>query len=252
MTLYTFDIIVEGLEPGCDDTTFDAVAAQLFEAGVEDGILGVRGGQPYVAFEREAESLLLAAGMAIFEVERAGTALRPVRVEADDLVTVAEIASRLELSAEAVRLHSHGRRRGGGFPAPRVTAPVKQWSWDEVAQWYGAAEDSGTGEALRVLNAYLTLSSHLRASTGIGRQHRLDAMLVTLLAEPASRGTGRREDHCAPSHELRVQKHGARPDGTVVGRARMRRAPADVLTPAERPSQSAGTGLIARPGLVRA
>lgn len=85
MTLHTFDIIVEGLDPGCDDTTFDAVATRLFEAGVEDGILGVRGGQPYVAFEREAESILSASGMAIFEIERAGTVLRPVRVEADHL-----------------------------------------------------------------------------------------------------------------------------------------------------------------------
>lgn len=60
-----------------------------------------------------------------------------LRVEPDDLVTIAAISERLGRSHESVRLLAQGRRGPGGFPAPagRVDQKTQVWRWSEVTKW---------------------------------------------------------------------------------------------------------------------
>jgi len=237
MNTYTFDIIVEGLSPGCSDEEFDSVADQLLDAGIEDAILGVRGGCTYVSFERPGQSLVQAAASAIVDLKRSGTALQSIRFESDDLATCAEIAARVGMSPETVRLHAQGKRRGGGFPSPRVLKPVKQWSWSEVALWYGVEADSAAREADTIVNSYLALSTQLQRVSAQGLQPHLDRVLIALLVEPTATVEVTASE--CPRVALRLQKHGPRKNkGRPIDRTAMRKAPSESNTPAEQPMPS--------------
>lgn len=60
----------------------------------------------------------------------------------EELVTVGDIADRLSLAHETVRLWSVGKRRASGpaFPAPRATlgserTAMNVWAWSSVVEW---------------------------------------------------------------------------------------------------------------------
>jgi hypothetical protein len=88
-------------------------------------------------FTRSAESLHQALSSAMADVARSGTNLRVLRVEPDELVTVAEIARRIGQSRESVRLYALGRRGPGNFPPPLTGATQKTalYRWSDVATW---------------------------------------------------------------------------------------------------------------------
>lgn len=69
----------------------------------------------YGDFHREAGSFTEAVLSAIHAVECV-PGLRVLHVEPDELVTASEIADRLKLSKEYVRLLANGERGGGAFP----------------------------------------------------------------------------------------------------------------------------------------
>lgn len=83
---------------------------ELYEAGCDDATFGTVDGVHYSDFDRAAETLADAIASAIHEVEPM-PGLRVRRVEPDDLVTAAEIASRLHRTRESVRLLV-ARKRG--------------------------------------------------------------------------------------------------------------------------------------------
>ena len=89
-----------------------------FNAGLDDALLGVRDGVPFLDLDRDAPSLLDAVVAAIREVEGAGLGLSVLRVEPDELVNTADIAKRIGRTRERVRLLVAGQRGPGGFPAP--------------------------------------------------------------------------------------------------------------------------------------
>lgn len=64
-----------------------------------------------------------------------------LRIEADDLATMADVAKRSGRTAESIRLLVNGRRGPGGFPpaAGRIDARTKVWRWVDVAQWFEEA-----------------------------------------------------------------------------------------------------------------
>jgi transposase-like protein len=125
---------------GCDD------------AAVETGPLGTR-----IDFAREASSLAEAIGSAVRDVEKA-PGLRAVGVACDNMVTLRDIAERIGVDRETVRLWATGQRGPGGFPAPELITPAgeKIWDWDQVAPWIGqhqhrAAFEIGRAEAKRIM-----------------------------------------------------------------------------------------------------
>ncbi|MFI5392271.1 MAG: helix-turn-helix transcriptional regulator [Myxococcota bacterium] len=127
---HTFTLIVEG--PVDDDSVLDA----LFDAGCDDATFGSVDGIGFADFQRDARSFLEAVRSAIRAVGSVPQ-LRVVRIEPEDLVTVAEIARRLGRSREGVRLLITGARGPGGFPAPiaRIRSRSPMWRWTDVARW---------------------------------------------------------------------------------------------------------------------
>jgi hypothetical protein len=162
MPEYEFTVVIEG------DLTDEDVARALFEAGCDDGTFGVIDGMGYGDFIREATSFANAVLGAIRQVESVGS-LRVLRVEPDDIVTMADIADRMERSRESVRLLIAGRRGPGGFPSP-ISHGIERgrlWRWSDVAAWLEQLEPDEIEAAhfTAAINAALELRRHLPVMT---------------------------------------------------------------------------------------
>jgi hypothetical protein len=158
----SFTLFLEGA-----DVFEDGHTDALFDAGCNDAVFGERDGAQYAVFDREAESFGAALASAIDQVTSAVSGLTVVRVEPDELVSMAAIAERVCLSREQVRLLSLGKRGPGGFPAPvsYVDRRTRVWLWPEVARWFRKNGKANTemgegGDLVAALNAALALRGH--------------------------------------------------------------------------------------------
>ena len=135
MTEYEFTLVIDG------DLTDEDVVRELFEAGCDDATFGVTDGAAYGEFMREASTFADAVLSAIHQVESVRH-LRVRRIEPDDIVTMSEIADRLDRTRESIRLLIAGKRGRGGFPAPISHARDRGrlWRWADVADWLDALE----------------------------------------------------------------------------------------------------------------
>ena len=96
--------------------------------------------------------------------------LQVVRIEPDELVTMAAIAKRSGLSREYIRLLSSNQRGPGGFPAPVTYADHKTrlWHWPDIAHWLTEHEkakvevDAHAADLVAAMNAALDLREHAR------------------------------------------------------------------------------------------
>ncbi len=61
----------------------EALGNALFEAGCDDGTLGVSNGEPFVLFHREASDLESAIRSAVADVQKAGCVVDCVKIERD-------------------------------------------------------------------------------------------------------------------------------------------------------------------------
>ena len=164
-TIHSFTIFFSGADV-LDDEQFDA----LYEAGCDDALFGVRDGAQYGAFDREANSFSEALASAIKDVSTAVPGLQVVRIEPDELVTMAAIAKRSGLSREYIRLLSTNQRGPGGFPAPVTYADHKTrlWHWPDVAHWLTEHErakvdlDAHAADLVAAMNAAFDLREHAR------------------------------------------------------------------------------------------
>ncbi|MCK1652983.1 hypothetical protein IVA88_16295 [Bradyrhizobium sp. 149] len=79
---------------------------------------------------RWADALWSAVG----DVQNSGATVR--RVEPDELVTLADIARRAEMSRAAISNYFAGTR-GEGFPVPvaKIGSDNPLWRWSEVSAW---------------------------------------------------------------------------------------------------------------------
>ena len=164
-TIHSFTIFFSGADV-LGDEQFDA----LYEAGCDDALFGARDGAQYGAFDREADSFSEALASAIRDLTSAVTGLKVVRIEPDDLVTMAAIAKRSGLSREYIRLLSTNKRGPGGFPAPVTYADHKTrlWHWPDVAHWLTEhqkaklALDAHAADLVAAMNAAFDLREHAR------------------------------------------------------------------------------------------
>lgn len=146
----------------------DAAANALFAAGCDDAVFGERDGAQYAAFDREAASFREALVGALEAITNAVPGVRVVRIEPDDLVTMAAIAERTQVSREYVRLLMHGERGPGAFPPPvaYVDDRTRLWQWPAVAEWFNEHElartqiDAEAAELAAALNATWDLLAH--------------------------------------------------------------------------------------------
>lgn len=131
MKPYQFTVIASGLDAHASN-----FEDRLYEAGCDDATVSLQKGAIVLDFHREAKSFGQAVDSAIGNVEKAGG--RVVRVEPDDLVSLAEIAHRTGLSRAAVSHYAAGKRGDARFPPPtvRVTTDSPLWDWVEVSRWF--------------------------------------------------------------------------------------------------------------------
>ena len=157
MKIYNFRLILRGFSE-----ITDKVENSLFDAGCDDGHLGMIDGVGFLEFDREAESFIEALCSAIENVEEAD--YRVVRIQPEELVTAAEIARRSVRTRASVSWLISGERGPGTFPPPVSNLDTKSplWRWSEVARWLseyegGAADVAEEAEDLAFLNDLLSL-----------------------------------------------------------------------------------------------
>jgi len=140
--VYSFSLILQGASELTPE-----IADALYEAGCDDALVGTRDGVLFAEFDREAPSSAEAIISAVRQIESAGVGLIVVRVEPDELVSAAEIADRVGLSRETIRLYAMGRRGPGTFPPPvaRLRNRSPFYRWTDVAPWL--AHHGGTASA---------------------------------------------------------------------------------------------------------
>ena len=158
MNTYTFTLVIDG------DAGTDERINALFEAGCDDATFSHGSTISYGDFDRDADNLLDAVLSAVEAVESVeGLSVR--RVDEDDLVTVNDIAERLDRSRQSVNQLIAGDRGDGTFPQPlnRTRGHGRVWSWSEVAEWAGADFDAETSAVLQAVNGGLALRRAGRA-----------------------------------------------------------------------------------------
>jgi hypothetical protein len=169
---HAFTLIIEGRIDDAD------VLDALFEAGCDDATFGTIDGVGFGDFHRSARSFLGAASTAIRQVDSV-PGLRVVRIESEDLVTMAEIARRLGRSRESIRLLAADARGPGDFPPPvaRIRSRSPLWRWVDVATWAEGALGRGDPEAGLVasINAALELRRR-RSELGNRARRFVDAL----------------------------------------------------------------------------
>jgi hypothetical protein len=183
-TIHSFTIFFHGAD-ALDHKHLDA----LYEAGCDDALFGVRDGAQYGAFDREAASFSEALASAIKDVTAAVHDLQVVRIEPDELVTMAAIAKRSGLSREYIRLLSTNQRGPGGFPSPVTYADRKTrlWHWPDIAHWLAEHHkakveiDTHAADLVAAMNAAFDLREHAR--------HLHDKHDLALISQALGEGT---------------------------------------------------------------
>ncbi len=129
-----FTLALEGIGSLTDEQ------AEGLHARLPDATLSERDSLVRVSFDREASSFPKAVLSAIRGLEQCG--FRVARIETDDLVGMADIASRTHRAREGVRLLAEGRRGPGKFPPPVqvVSGRLKLWRWPDVEHWFAQYE----------------------------------------------------------------------------------------------------------------
>lgn len=191
---YSFTLFIEGLDV-LSDTHVDA----LHEARCDDATFGARDGAAYAIFDREAESFGAALRSAMADILRALPQARIVRVEPDDLVTMATIAKRCGRTRESIRLLANDDRGPGGFPPPvaYVDDRTRLWRWRDVGSWLNEHQkaklelDTEAADLVASINAAFDLRDH------VGRLQPGDRALIDEILADCRLNSSRAGPHAA-------------------------------------------------------
>lgn len=137
--VFEFTLVLDGV----DEKTKN-LEDKLFEAGCDDALINFRNGTVYLDFDREEDSLENAVLSAIQAVESCGLGAKVIRILPDDLVSISDIAKRLDKDRQLVSLWVKGERRDkrSPFPAPvlKLSEKSPMWRWYSVVKWLNEQE----------------------------------------------------------------------------------------------------------------
>lgn len=132
---WDFTLVLSPLPPEEEDN----IVGALIAAGCDDATLYSRQGRSFLTFSRPAASFGEAVISALRDLRKADIGAVIEGVDECNLVTLSEIARKLQLSRQAVHSFSIGKRGPGGFPPPACHISDKRrsalWRWCEVAEW---------------------------------------------------------------------------------------------------------------------
>lgn len=117
----------------------DDLSVCIYETIDEVSLMGPDEDGSFLAeFDMHAPTLPGAVARALRDLMRTVPQAVVLRVEEDDLASMADIARRCGRTAESVRLLVNGRRGPGGFPpaAGRLDSRTKVWRLTDVAAWF--------------------------------------------------------------------------------------------------------------------
>jgi hypothetical protein len=124
------------------DRSAKELSVQIYERIEDASLMGPDGdGSFLLEFDRRATSLPRALTSALHELLRVLPEAIVLRIEDDDLATMADIAKRSGRTPESIRLLVNGRRGPGSFPpaAGRLDTRTRVWRWADVAHWFEQA-----------------------------------------------------------------------------------------------------------------
>lgn len=186
MATWEFTLVVDGV-----DLQDEELIDRLFEAGLDDATVSRTVGVQLIDVAREADTYAQALLSALRQLRAAAPGARVVRVEPDQLVTMAEIAERYGRSRESVRLLMAGERGPGGFPAPlsHGAKRTRLWRWSDVLAWFRTrlgeepvGDHRGAGDAAEQTNAAVNARlewEHYRAGLDEADRRALDELLAS-------------------------------------------------------------------------
>ncbi len=130
---YQFTLILDGVDektPHLEDV--------LYEAGCDDALINYKNGTVYLDFDRVGTNLESVIMSAIKDIESANIGAVIVSVAPEHLVSLSDIAERLNITRQAVSLLMQGIRGAGDFPKPILKIAHKSplWRWSAVAEWF--------------------------------------------------------------------------------------------------------------------
>ncbi len=132
--IYEFTLVLDGV-----DENTQSLEDALFEAECDDALINFRNGTVYLDFDREGSSLEEAVLSAIQAVEGCGIGAKVIRTLPDDLVSISDIAKRLNKDRQLVSLWVKGERRQQGLPFPPPVLKLSEksplWRWYLVVKW---------------------------------------------------------------------------------------------------------------------
>lgn len=157
MPSYQLNLVFEGIDLDDDD-----LVERLAELpSVEWRSQGLRA---FALATVDAVDGLAAVQTVLADIQAKAPGAIPVSAD-EDFVAISDIATRVGVSREAVRLWANGSRQSN-FPSPRgvVGDATKIWAWSDVNEWLRANVDLGdpylflsTLEAAQVTEAFRRL-----------------------------------------------------------------------------------------------
>lgn len=130
MNEYEFSIVIR-------DADFSDLKVHdlLFDNGCDDALICANNDTVYLQFTREANSAFDAITSALANIKDAG--FNDLIVEEGQAITISEIASKAELSRQAIHNYVQGRRGDSKFPKPiaGLSSNNPLYNWYEVAHW---------------------------------------------------------------------------------------------------------------------
>lgn len=180
MTEWDFTITLDG--PELDDDALD----RLYEVGL-DATYSYVDGVGYLDVTRQADRFVKAIVPSITQLDRAGFTIR--HIDWGELVSQADIARRLDVARETVRLWALGERGPGGFPpAAAGDRRNRLYRWVDVACWAepaGVLADNATEARDELERGWVTdaVNARLRARFALTHLEETEAEEVRQLAD---------------------------------------------------------------------